>query len=73
MLWRAVGVDHLSEADVEKYLQNVGLGAMQGESRRRKAPSQLQQASKRRKPRSQRVLNTHLDAALLRDYSEVPH
>lgn len=23
-LWRAVGVDHLSEGDVEKYLQNGG-------------------------------------------------
>ena len=32
-LWRGVSLDGLAEGDIERYLQNVGLGAMQGETR----------------------------------------
>eukprot|EP00731_Ephydatia_muelleri_P038431 Em0759g1a len=67
-LWRAVGVDHLSEGDVEKYLQNVGLAMMQGEERKRKAPGQKKPPKK--KQRAHKILNTHLDNDLLKDYSE---
>lgn len=67
-LWRAVGVDHLSEGDMEKYLQHVGLAAMQGEGRKRKAPGQKKPAKK--KQRAHKILNTHLDNDLLKDYSE---
>ena len=62
-------MDGLGDGDIEKYLQNVGLGAMQGETRKRRAPAQ-QQRKARKKPRLQKLLNTHLDRNLLKDYSE---
>ena len=67
-LWHRVSVDGLTEADVDKYLQSIGLGAMQGEGRKRRAPTAGQKAKK--KSRVTKVLNTHLDSALLKDYSE---
>ena len=67
-LWHRVSVDGLTEADIDKYLQSIGLGAMQGEGRKRRAPTAGQKAKK--KSRVTKVLNTHLDSALLKDYSE---
>ncbi len=61
-------MDGLAEGDIEKYLQNVGLGAMPGQSRKRLAPSSRQKSKK--KPRMQKVLNTHLESGLLKDYSD---
>lgn len=65
-LWHRVSVDGVTEGDIEKYLQNVGLGAMQGESRKRKVPGQTKKP--RKKSRPAKVLNTHLDSAVLKDY-----
>ena len=67
-LWHRVSVDGLTEADIDKYLQSIGLGAMQGEGRKRRTPTAGQKVKK--KSRVTKVLNTHLDSALLKDYSE---
>lgn len=67
-LWHTVSVDGLTEADIDKYLQSIGLGAMQGEGRKRRAPTAGQKTKK--KSRVTKVLNTHLDSTLLKDYSE---
>lgn len=61
-------MEGLAEGDIEKYLQNVGVGAMQGQTRKRIAPSSQQKT--RKKPRMQKVLNTHLESGLLKDYSD---
>jgi len=68
-LWHRVSVEGRTETDIEQYLQNVGLGVMQGETRKRKAPGS-QQKKPRKRARPQKVLNTHLDSDLLKDYSE---
>lgn len=67
-LWHTVSVDGLTEADIDKYLQSIGLGAMQGEARKRRAPTAGQKTKK--KSRVTKVLNTHLDSTFLKDYSE---
>lgn len=67
--WHRVSVEGRTETDIEQYLENVGLGVMQGETRKRKAPGS-QPAKPRKKARAQKVLNTHLDSDLLKDYSE---
>ena len=67
-LWHRVSVDGLTEADIDRHLQLIGLGAMQGEGRKRRAPTAGQKAKK--KSRATKVLNTHLDSSLLKDYSE---
>lgn len=67
-LWHCVSVDGLTEADIDKYLQAIGVGAMQGEARKRRAPTAGQKTKK--KSRVTKVLNTHLDSTLLKDYSE---
>ena len=67
-LWHRVSVDGLTEADIDKHLQSIGLGAMQGEARKRRAPTTSHKAKK--KQRTTKVLNTHLDSSLLKDYSE---
>ena len=71
--WHRISVDGHTETDIEQYLQNVGLGVMQGETRKRKAPgSQLPKPRKR--ARAQKVLNTHLNSAFhLHHYSVVMH
>jgi hypothetical protein len=66
--WRQVSMDGQSDGDIEKYLENVGLNAMHGEGRKRKAPNQ--QKKSRKKARQTKVLNTHLDTDFLKDYSE---
>ena len=67
-LWHRVSVDGLTEADIDKHLQSIGLGSMQGEARKRRAPTTNQKT--RKKARVTKVLNTHLDSSLLKDYSE---
>lgn len=67
--WHRVSVEGRTETDIEQYLENVGLGVMQGETRKRKAPGS-QPGKPRKKARAQKVLNTHLDSDLLKDYSE---
>lgn len=69
-LWHRVSVDGLTEADIDKYLQSIGVGAMPGEGRKRRAPTAGQKTKK--KSRVTKVLNTHLDSTLLKDYSETP-
>ena len=68
-LWHRVSVDGLTEADIDKHLQTIGLGAMQGESRKRRVPTA---GHKNKKSRVTKVLNTHLDSTLLKDYSDTP-
>ena len=68
-LWHRVSVDGLTETDIEKSLQSTGLSAMQGQARKRRAPTAGQKA---KKSRASKVLNTHLDSSLLKDYSEAP-
>ncbi len=68
-LWHQVSVDGMTETDVDKYLSEQGLGAMQGETRKRKAPSSSTHKKSRKKVKPSKVLNTHLDNKLLRDYS----
>lgn len=67
-MWHRASVEGMTEADIEKYLENVGLGAMQGEGRKRKMPGNSNKRS-RKKPKLTKVMNTHLDNELLKDYS----
>ena len=67
-LWHRVSVDGLTETDIDRHLQSIGLGAMQGEGRKRRAPTAGQKTKK--KSRATKVLNTHLDSSLLKDYSD---
>ena len=67
-LWHCASVDAVTEADIEKYLENVGLGAMQGEGRKRKMPGSSSRKT-RKKAKLSKVMNTHLDNELLKDYS----
>ena len=67
-LWHSVSVVGMTDADIEKYLENVGLGAMQGEGRKRKAPGNSHKKT-RKKPKQSKVMNVHLDNELLKDYS----
>lgn len=67
-MWHRVSVDGVTEADVEKYLENVGLGAMQGEGRKRKVPGNASKRT-RKKAKLSRKMNTHLNNELLKDYS----
>ena len=64
--WHRVSIDGMTDEDIEKYLQNVGLGAMGGEGRKRKAPGE-KKAKKR--SRTTKILNVHLDESVLKDYS----
>jgi len=65
--WHSVSVDGLTDDDIEKYLTNTGIGAMGGERRKRKAPSEGKKAKK--KSRATKILNVHLDDSVLKDYS----
>lgn len=67
-LWHRVSVDGLTETDIDKHLQSIGIGAMQGDTRKRRAPTAGHKT--RKKSRVTKVLNTHLDSSLLKDYSE---
>ena len=69
VLWHRVSVEGMTEVDIEKYLENVGLGAMQGESRKRKMPGNSNKKS-RKKAKLPKVMNTHLDNELLKDYTD---
>lgn len=68
-LWHRISVDGLTETDIERYLERVGLGAMLGQTteRKRKLPSQQRQQKKRAK--NVKMLNTHLDSELFNDES----
>lgn len=67
-MWHRVSVEGVTETDIEKYLENVGLGAMQGEGRKRKMPG-ISSKRARKKPKPARKMNTHLNNELLKDYS----
>lgn len=67
-MWHCVSVEAVTEADIEKYLENVGLGAMQGEGPKRKMPGNSSKKT-RKKAKLTKVMNTHLDDQLLKDYS----
>lgn len=45
-IWHRVTVDGLTEADIEKSLQSTGLSAMQGQVRKRRAPTAEHKAKK---------------------------
>lgn len=68
-LWHCVSVEGMTELDIDRYLENVGLGAMQGESRKRKMPGNATKKSKK-KAKLAKVMNTHLDNQLLKDYTD---
>lgn len=67
-LWHRASVDGMTETDIDKYLDDQGLGAMQGDGRKRKAPGDAQRKT-RKKMKPTKVLNTHLDNNTLLDYS----
>jgi len=71
-LWHQVSVDGMTDTDIDKYLGDQGLGAMQGETRKRKLPSSAHRKA-RKKAKPTKVLNTHLDNQLLKDYSVDSH
>lgn len=64
-MWHRASVE---ATDIEKYLENVGLGAMQGESCKRKMPGNLSKKT-RKKVKVTKVMNTHLATNVLKDYS----
>ena len=67
-LWHRASLDGMTETDVDKYLDDQGLGAMQGDGRKRKVPGGAHKSG-RKKIKPTKVLNTHLDNELLKDYS----
>ena len=67
-MWHRISVEALTEADIEKHLDLAGQKAMQGDSKKRKAPIS-QEKKARKKARPAKVLNTHLDSGLFKDYS----
>ena len=66
-LWHRVSVEGVTEADIERYLENVGLGAMQGESRKRKMPGNSNKKT-RKKAKPTRKMNAHLTDEFLKEY-----
>ena len=72
-LWHRISVDGLTESDIEKHLQRVGIGPMvgQGGERKRKAPTQ--QRNSRKRTKTTKILNTHLDSEMFADEAENPH
>lgn len=67
-LWHQASVDGMTDTDIDRYLDDQGLGAMQGEGRKRKAPGSAHKKM-RKKTKLTKVLNKHLDNKLLKDYS----
>lgn len=68
-LWHRISVDGLTETDIERYLQRVGLGAMLGQSSERKRKASSQQRQQRKRAKNVKMLNTHLDSKLFSDES----
>lgn len=64
--WRAISVDGIGEADIDKYLNNAGIAAMQdsGVSKQQQAP----QRKKARRKKQTKIHNVHLDT--LKDYTQ---
>ena len=66
--WRSVAVEGLAEPDIEKYLNSSGITTMQG------VAPKTQKAQKRRggkRKRTGKLLNTHLEGTVLKDYSDI--
>ncbi|XP_031563822.1 general transcription factor IIE subunit 2-like [Actinia tenebrosa] len=66
--WRAISVDGIGEADIDKYLNNAGIAAMQdsGLSKQQQAP----QRKKIRRKKATKIHNVHLDDSTLKDYTK---
>lgn len=66
--WRAISVDGIGEGDIERYLNNAGIAAMQdsGVGSQKQAP----QRKKSRKRKGFKKLNDHLDESMLKDYTQ---
>lgn len=67
--WRSVAVEGLAEPDIEKYLTSSGITTMQG------VAPKTQKVNKKRggkRKRNGKLLNTHLEGGVLKDYSETP-
>lgn len=65
--WRAISVDGIGEADIEKYLNNAGITSMHDSGLGQK---QAPQRKKSRKRKQFKKLNDHLDESVLKDYSQ---
>lgn len=65
--WRAISVDGIGEADIDKYLNNAGIAAMQDSGVTQK---QTPQRKKSRKRKQFKKLNDHLDESMLKDYTQ---
>ncbi|KXJ19154.1 general transcription factor IIE subunit 2 [Exaiptasia diaphana] len=65
--WRAISVDGIGEADIDKYLNNAGIVAMQDSGVSQK---QTPQRKKSRKRKQFKKLNDHLDESMLKDYTQ---
>ena len=67
-LWRRISVEGLSDQDIEMYLNKAGISTMKGQTL--KPPVQASSRKKRgAKRNTARVLNSHLDPSMLKDYS----
>lgn len=66
--WRGVAVEGLAEPDIERYLNNSGITAMQGVAPQTKRPEKRRGGHKRK--RVTKLLNAHLEGSVLKDYSE---
>ncbi|EDO30771.1 predicted protein [Nematostella vectensis] len=69
--WRAVSVDGIGEADIEKYLVKAGISTMQDTGVKR--TQQMPQRKKAKRKKQFKKLNVHLDESTLRDYGQDNH
>jgi len=66
--WRSVAVEGLAEPDIEKYLNSSGITTMQGVAPKTQK-TQKRRGGKRKRPG--KLLNTHLEGTVLKDYSDI--
>ena len=65
--WRAISVDGIGEADIDRYLVSAGITTMQDTGKRRQKAQQRKKAKRRK---TFKKLNDHLGDSVLKDYSQ---
>ena len=65
--WRAMSVDGIGEADIDRYLVSAGITTMQDTGKR---PQKVQQRKKIKRKKTFKKLNDHLSESMLKDYSQ---
>lgn len=65
--WRAMSVDGIGEADIDRYLVTAGITTMQDTGKR---PQKVQQRKKVKRKKTFKKLNDHLADSVLKDYSQ---